>query len=171
SLRTIENHRPEVTGEKIWRQTLHLTKEVVNEAKRDRKISLPIILLTVMEFNIGMLAIIFLDFVNEYLKLPTTATSYFLVLPLILGLGIGVSVMGKIEKLISRGEAIAYSAIGFGLVVLGLGVCALLIHSASAIRGLTILGAFLIGLSVVFVAVHSRTILQEHTREEMLGRV
>lgn len=128
-----------------------------------------------MEFNIGMLAILFIGYVKEYLNLPATSTSYFLVIPLIAGLGLGVSIMGYIEKWWKRGHSIFLGVITFGLVIFSLGLSAQLLTGQPAavtiLRLLTMASAALIGVSAVFIAVHSRTVLQKNTPETMMGRV
>ncbi len=173
SLRTIETTRPTIEAKALVRRTLSLTREVFVLARSDKKISLPILLLTVMEFNIGMLAIIFLDYVKKYLNLPETATSYFLVLPLILGLGVGVAMLGKLEQWFSKGRQIFFGGILFGVIIFLLGASAKLFGTSEylLLRTITLVAAGVVGISVVILSVHSRTILQEQTPENMLGRV
>lgn len=175
SLKTIERPLPEVINQQIFMRTLVLTKEVIFEARTNNKISLSIILLTLMEFNIGMLAIIFIDYVEEYLNLPATSTSYFLVLPLIAGLGIGLAVMGTLQRWWGRGKSIFLGTLAFGLVILSLGISGKAFTGESfgpmLLRLFTIIGSSIIGVAAVFIAVHARTVLQENTPHVMLGRV
>ena len=173
SLRTIETTRPVIESREVVKKTLQLTHEVFELARSNRKISVPILLLTVMEFNIGMLAIIFLDYVKKYLNLPETATSYFLVLPLIIGLGSGVTLLGRLEQQFSKGKQIYFGGVVFGFIILLLGVSAKLLGTEHymLLRSVTLFTAFIVGIAVVIVSVHSRTILQEETPENMLGRV
>lgn len=169
SLKTIEHERPQTPDGRLIKKTLHLTSEVFSFARAKERIYLPILLLTLMEFNIGMLSILFIDFVKKYLGLATTSISYFLVLPLILGLIIGVSILGQVQKFIPRGRSIFLSLILFSALLTFLGVLAL--HPSPLLKILTLLSALLIGFCIVFVAVHPRTILQENTPTPMLGRV
>ncbi len=175
SLKTIETVRPEVTGKRIFAHTLMLAKEVIAETRGKHTILMPIILLTLMEFNIGMLAIIFIDYVKKYLQLPPTATSYYLVIPLIIGLGIGTYLLNFSQKYFTRGRSIFFAIVSFGLVLLALGISALLFGGDQlgilVLRVITVAAAIVIGVAAVFIAVHSRTILQENTPEHMLGRV
>lgn len=175
SLKTIETVHPDIIKHQIIVKTLILTREVLTETKQNIKISLPISLLTLMEFNIGMLAILFIDYVKKYLEVPATSTSYFLILPLIAGLGIGLAFLSFTQKWWSRGRSIFLSSVAFGLVILSLGLSAQVLGGQPAgalfLRILTIIGAGIIGVSAVFIAVHSRTLLQENTPKTMLGRV
>ncbi|MDO8591833.1 MAG: MFS transporter, partial [bacterium] len=175
SLHTIESARPEVIQKQIFMRTLMLTRDVLSITRRNHGISIPIILLTIMEFNIGMLAILFIGYVNQYLNLPATSTSYFLIIPLIAGLGLGVSIMGYIEKWWKRGHSIFLGVITFGLVLFSLGLSAQLLAGQPAgvtiLRLFTMASATIIGIAAVFIAVHSRTVLQQNTPETMMGRV
>lgn len=169
SLHTIETEKPKITAS-IMRTTWHLTKEVFLKVKNNTKILLPIILLILFEFNVGMLSIIFIDFVKHYLKLPSTAISYFLILPLIAGLGVGVALMTKVQKYIGRGSSILAGIILFGLVIFGLGFSTKFMQTL-VLRYTTTIAAFLVGICTVFVTVHARTILQENTPPQMMGRI
>lgn len=175
SLRTIESAHPNVIKKQIFIRTLMLTRDVLSHTKENRRISIPIILLTIMEFNIGMLAILFIGYVKQYLQLPATSTSYFLVLPLIAGLGLGLSIMGYIEKWWRRGHSIFIGVITFGLVIFSLGLSAQLLSGQPAgvtiLRLLTMAAATIIGIAAVFIAVHARTALQKNTPQSMMGRV
>lgn len=152
-----------------------LTTEVLSTAKNNTRVLIPIILLTLMQFCIGLLAILFIDFVKSYLKLPSTATSYFLVVPLAAGLAIGSSLFRKMPKSLKRGTVIYLGALSFGLAMLGLGIAGdYLTRWARAIwllQAITALAATVAGVAAVFIAVHSRTILQQATPPKMLGRV
>ncbi len=175
SLKTIETAKPELINSQIFQRTLALTREVLKQARSNRRISLPIILLTLMEFNIGLLAILFIDYVKRYLMLPTTSTSYYLVIPLVAGLALGVTILGKVQQWISRGQTILLAAVAFGLIILTLGILPKLTDHYSLntqlLRMVTVAGAALIGVAAVFISVHARTVLQENTPTAMLGRV
>lgn len=175
TLKTIEIAKPEIVGKQLVMRTWALTAEVINKTKSDYKISVPIIMLTLMEFNIGLLAILFIEYVRKYLELPTTSASYFLVLPLIVGLGVGVSILGITLKWFHRGISIFIGSLGFGVILFSLGLSGRLLEGQELgtilLRIITVAGAIFIGVAAVFIAVHSRTILQESTPETMLGRV
>lgn len=175
SLKTIEIAQKNILNHQIIIRTLMLTKEVIDETKNNIKISLPIGLLTLMEFSIGMMAILFIDFVKQYLVVPATSTSYFLVLPLIIGLGVGLSFLGLLKRWVTRGKAMFVASVLFGLVVLSLGLSGQILNmeyiGIFTLKVFTVFAAGLIGVCAVFIAVHSRTILQENTPHSMLGRV
>lgn len=152
-----------------------LTCEVLQTTRRNTKIFVPIILLTLMQFCIGLLAILFIDYVKTYLKLPSTATSYFLVLPLGLGLATGFLLLQKLQHKVKRGAVIYFGSLLFGLAMLFLGFSGNYLNHYTEglwiLRIFTALGAAVSGVSAVFIAVHSRTLLQQNTPHSMLGRV
>lgn len=166
----LNNHTPQLKDKNIVAETWILTKEVLVQITKNPKILLPILILTLVEFNVGMLSIIFIDFVKIYLKLPSTAISYFLILPLVFGLIAGVGIMKESQNWFGRGRSIFAGILLFGLILAGLSTGTVLLET-SMLRLMTMLAAFLVGIAVVFIAVHSRTVLQENTPKEMLGRV
>lgn len=171
SLKTIEPPRQKWGKSELIDRTLQMTKEVMNVAQKDVKIYMPIILLTLVQFYIGLLAILFIDFVKVYLSLPSTSTSWVLVLPLMIGLTIGTYILKLTHKKWRRGNVIYHGTLLFGLVIFLLGLFALLTNSQLLLRGITTLVSASVGISAVLISVHARTVLQEHTPERMLGRV
>lgn len=170
SLKTIETEKPQLKAKNVLNTTWKLTKEIFWEVKNNIKISLSIGLLALIEFSIGMLAIIFIDYVKIYLKFPSTSISYFLIIPLIIGLIIGISIMETVQKWLGRGSSMFIGILTFGLIILSLGFASKSL-SLQLLRILTMASAVAVGITAVFETVHPRTILQENTPPEMLGRV
>jgi len=171
SLRDIRQEKPVILEERAFRRTLRLTKEVLVEARHNPRISLPIILLTAMEFSIGMLAILFISYVRDYLHLPTTSASYYLIVPVIGGLLLGLFLMNRLHR--PRGAVIFLGSVSFAFSVLFIGLSAALLSHFSALvllRLFTILAAITSGIAAVFIQVNAQTILQESSRNSMLGR-
>lgn len=176
SLQEINTHTPRVNTHTLLSKATVLSREVLEEARSNIKISLPIFLLTVLSFNLGLLAILSIEFVRNQLQLPTTATSLILITPLVIGVPGGFYLLRLTEKRWrNRGKSILSALLVFGLVLTTLGISGEVARdyhlSLMLLRCITIIGAGLIGISSVFVAVHSRTVLQEETPKHMLGRV
>lgn len=177
SLRTIDPYLDSFTHKKLFAKTIAMTREVVEITKKDPKIYLPMLLLTLVQFNIGVLSILFIDYVKTYLYLKTTATSLILVLPLAIGLAIGTLFLKFIDHKLGskRGVVINLGAFLFGGIILILGIAALVFFELKFgvffLRFFTALTSFIVGICAVLISVHSRTILQEHTPQHMLGRV
>lgn len=153
--------------------TLKLFWETVMEVKDNKKISLSLLLLIFVELNIGILSVVLLEYVNSYLLLPLTSITYYLILPLIFGLGIGMSVLKFAERQIGIRKSIAIACSIIGILLLMLGV---LPHFLSGslihlLRIFAILSSILTGISIVIIAVQARTILQVSTPLTMQGRV
>lgn len=171
SLRDIKVEKPEVLEKRVFRRTVFLAHEALHEVAHDRALLIPIVLLTAMEFNVGMLAILFISYVREYLHVPTTSSSYFLILPVIIGLSIGLFLMNKLQK--TRGYVVFLGALSFALAVTFIGLSAKIlgpVPDVYLLRALTILGSIITGIAAVFIQVNAQTSLQESTRRSMLGR-
>jgi MFS family permease len=171
NLQNIKHEKPETIEKRLFLRTWTLTKEVLTEVKRNPTLSIPILLLTAMEFNVGMLAILFISYVRDYLHLPTTSASYYLILPVIGGLVIGIYLLNKLQK--SRGTLVLLGSISFGLSIIFIGLTARLLGpqpDVFLLRVSTILGAIIAGIAAVFIQVNAQTALQESTKRSMLGR-
>lgn len=154
-------------------KTARLFWETVLEVKQNKRISLSLILLIFVELNIGILSVVLLEYVGQYLLLPLTSITYYLILPLIVGLVIGVLFLKTVEHNIGirRSIALACGCIGLLLLLLGLMPHFLgggLIH---ILRLFAIITSIFTGVCIVFIAVQARTILQVSTPITMQGRV
>lgn len=170
SLKTIETKKPLLEKARIISKTLSLTFEILGKAVKDHYIFVPLALLTLVEFSTGILSVVILDFIKRYLLMPTTSASYFLVLPLVLGAGLGVYILDKISKKVLKKHILFLSATISSILISLLGFSALYLN-VNLLRAVTFIFSLIVGLVIVMIAVLSRTILQEKTEEEMLGRV
>lgn len=174
TLRNIGDGNEKLSNQ-IFKQTIKLTKELIVVTRKNYKITIPIGLLTLIEFNVGLLAILFIDYVKKYLNLPTTSTSYFLVAPLITGIVLGIKILNLTKIKWGRMTTIYIGTLTFGFIILLLGIIGILasgnLLNILTLRIITILCALTSGIAVVFIAVNARTILQENTPPKMLGRV
>lgn len=170
SLNKIEIKKPHLPAGSIIAKTIHLFMQTVDEVVSNHKISFPIVLLVFIELMMGILSVVLLEYVRRYLGLELTSISYILIGPLILGLILGVSVIGKIEKIYGRSKSIFVSLICVGIIIALLGG-APYIFSGLIIKGLAVLSSFVLGIFIVQIAVHARTILQINTKLNMQGRI
>lgn len=174
-LKNFETVTGRISAQDVLSKTRSLTQALLKKAGQDVKIYLPIILLTILQFNIGMLVIIFIDYVKTYLNLPSTSTSLVLATPLLVGIPTGFALTQKFQKKWNRGIIILLGLVIFAGVITVLGLTGHYLYNKHGghmlLRILTVTGTGLIGTGAVFIAVHARTILQENTPKEMLGRV
>jgi MFS family permease len=177
SLKSVDHRLPIVSRDKLIARAIAMTKESIDVTKKDARIWLPIFLLTLVQFNIGVMSILFIDFVKTFLNLKTTATSLVLILPMTIGLAIGIYALEVFEKKHKwrRGLVIDLGAFLFGTIILILGLSASYLPqfgaNANILRIITAIVSGAVGLCAVLIAVHARTILQENTPEKMLGRI
>jgi len=170
TLKKIPFFKPDVSRGTLLKRTFKLFRETLREVKKNRNISVPIGLLVFVEFVIGSLSILLLEYVARYLTLPLPSISYVLMLPLIVGLIFGVILLPRIEKRYGRINSILASCFLIGLMFILLGA-APIVSSVTIIRMLAVVGAFLMGIAVVVISVQARTILQLNSRDEMQGRI
>lgn len=175
SLKKIEIVKPDVPAGSIFKKTLHLFWQTVDEVKNNHKISVPIGLLVFTELMVGLLSVVLLEYVRRYLDFPLTSISYIFMGPLIAGLVLGVLILGKLEERIDTRKIIYYSLTLIGFVLFLLGVSPY-IAEASRIgliitRGIAVSSSFFIGILIVLIAVTARTILQTNSHQTMHGRI
>lgn len=170
SLKKIEIKRPDVMGDSLVGKTFILFAQTLFEIKNNVRISLPLGLLVFVELIMGLLSVVLLEYVRRYLELPLTSVTYVLMLPLVAGLLVGVSILGKIENIYGRRKPILLALILSGIFMIILGIAPIYFNTFT-IRIIGSLVAFTIGIMMVVVAVFARTILQTSVKEEMHGRI
>lgn len=170
SLKKIETVKPQIPSGTIFKKTFHLFWETVIEVKENKSISIPLYLLVFVEFIVGTLSVLLLEYVSRYLNLPLTSVSYILMGPLVLGLLVGVVLLSKIQKAHGLAKSIIMACFGAGAVLLILGIVPV-VSGLFITRILAVFCSFLMGIGVVVIAVQARTVLQIHAKKEMHGRI
>ncbi len=170
SLKKVEMVRPQLPNGTIFKKTFHLFKQTIGEVKSHENIYIPITLLVFVEFIVGAMSILLLEFVSRYLRLEITSVSYVLMGPLVVGLILGVSLLSRIEKIMGHIKSIFAACFGVGLILFIFGLTPF-IAGVLITRITTIAGAFFLGIAIVVIAVQARTILQINAKVEMHGRI
>lgn len=175
TLKKVETARPQMPKGSIFKKTFHLFWQTVEEVKVNKNVSLPILLLVFVELMVGILSVVLLEYVRRYLELPLTSVSYVLMGPLVAGLILGVVLLGKIEKKYGHRKPIFASIIFVGIVMFILGAMPVVFDKLSfgfaLARATSLVAAFIMGVSIVIIAVQSRTILQTSAKVHMQGRI
>lgn len=170
NLKKIELARPEIPGT-IFGKTFLLFLQTVLEVRRNKGISTPLALLVFVEFLIGTLSILILEYVRRFLSLPLTSVSYVLMGPLVLGLILGVLVLPEVKRRYGQKNSIIFACFLVGVLLFLLGLIPFLTAQLEITRAFTMISAFVMGICMVVIAVQARTILQLNARREMQGRV
>jgi len=166
--------KPVVPRGTIIKKTFYLFWQTVKEIRANQKVTLPILLLIFVELNIGILSVVFLEYVRRFLQLPLTAISTVLMIPLVVGLAFGVVMLPRIQAKYGYRQSISKAVLGIGLLFFILGVLPVLGRwdlGIILIRLFSVAVAFATGILVVVIAVQSRTILQTSSSLEMQGRI
>jgi len=170
----IKGVRPELTEGTIFKKTFLLLWQTVREVKVNKKVSLPILFLIFVELNIGILSVVFLEYVRRFLDLPLTSVSVVLILPLVFGLIFGLTMLKRIQKRYGYRLSIYSALLGIGILFLLFGALPILGKGSlgiTIIRIFTSVAAFVTGVLVLVIAVQSRTLLQTSSSLAMQGRI
>jgi len=96
-------------------------------------------------------------------------------IPLVVGLVVGVIFLGKIAALYGIKRSILFGILLTGLILVVLGALPFFLGKSpqglQSLRIVSVLAAFLMGIAVVVISVQARTILQKNARAEMHGRI
>jgi len=170
----IKGLKPELPQGSIFKKTFLLLWQTVREVRSNKKVSLPILLLIFVELNVGILSVVFLEYVRRFLQLPLTSVSVVLILPLVFGLLFGLTMLKKIQEKYGYRISISRAVLGIGVLFFILGVLPLFGKGSLGIfliRVFTSVAAFITGVLVLVIAVQSRNLLQTSSSLSMQGRI
>jgi MFS family permease len=170
----IKGVKPELPQGTIIKKTFLLLWQTVREVKINKKVSLPILFLIFVELNVGILSVVFLEYVRRFLQLPLTSVSVVLILPLVFGLVFGLTMLKKIQEKYGYRISIYAAVLGIGILFLLFGVLPLFGKGSlgiTVIRIFTSVAAFITGVLVLVIAVQSRNLLQTSANISMQGRI
>lgn len=170
SLKKVAHVKPQLPNGTIFKKTFHLFWQTVEEVRNNSSVSLPIMFLVFVEFIVGVLSVVLLEYVRRYLALPLSSISYILMGPLILGLLAGILSLSVIAKKGEQYESILIASFSVGIAFLLLGI-APFFTGIFEVRIFTVILAFIMGIAVSIIAIQARTILQVNAKKEMHGRV
>lgn len=165
---------PKMPAGHIVKKTFFLFWQTVKEIRVNKKVSLPLLLLIFVELNVGILSVVFLEYVSRFLYLPLTSVSIVLMTPLVFGLLAGVAMLSKIQGKFGYRLSIYGAVLGIGLLFFILGALPVLGRwdlGIVLIRLFSVIASFITGILVVIIAVYSRTILQTNSDIKMQGRI
>jgi len=170
----VKGFRPELPQGTILKKTFLLLWQTVREVRSNKKVSLPILFLIFVELTIGILSVVFLEYVRRFLQLPLTSVTVVLILPLVFGLIFGLTMLKKIQKKYGYRISIYRAVLGIGILFFLLGVFPVLgkdDFGIFLIRVFTSASAFVTGILVLVISVQSRNLLQTSSSLSMQGRI
>jgi MFS family permease len=155
------------------RATLSQLKDGLVYIKDHNNIFWALTYLTITSSLIGVLGVLGPAFAVEALGL-TSSDFWMLVLPLGIGLVLGIGILNLFGKFVARKRLIEIGLVSLGLSLLILGAAqglGLPSDGLLSLRNVSVLVAFTAGISYAFVAVPAQTALQEELPEDVRGRV
>ena len=170
----IKGIKPELPQGTIFKKTFLLLWQTVREVRSNQKVSLPILLLIFVELNVGILSVVFLEYVRRFLQLPLTSVTVVLILPLVFGLIFGLTMLRKIQEKYGYRISIYSAFLGIGILFFILGVLPFFGKGSFGIlfiRIFTSVAAFITGVLVLVISVQSRNLLQTSANISMQGRI
>ncbi len=169
--------------------TISETKGTIHFIRSTMTVSSSILLLAFIQGVIGILAVVMSSYMENVLHIHATDASYFLMVPLGVGMIAGAYSIGRWGQNIPRRFIVIPAIIAAGLLFILAGFIndiawffqsselpAKLIHPRYFFRApwLSIFfafGSFLLGLCAVGIIIPSQTVLQENTNEQMRGKI
>lgn len=186
-LKVVENGKYLSKG--IIGLTISETSKTIRFIRGKLNVAASLGLLSAMQGVIGILAVTIASYMERVLHIQASDASLFLMLPLSLGMVIGVIVVGRFCQYIPRRSVVIPAIIMAGILLFIVGVAPTLARffnsidlpeqiphlryffNAPSLSSTFALGAFLLGIATVAVIIPSQTILQESTTDENRGKI
>jgi MFS family permease len=148
-----------------------------------------ILLLTSVQAFISTISVLIPEYIYKVLQIPATNASLIIMLPLGLGLITGAVFNGAYGKYLSRRKLVEVSIIGVSLMLLSFAFAPIIsnflafqvLDMSTAFRrplehilglsGLLAIFSYFLGFFNVSIVIPAQTLMQEHTSEEVRGRV
>lgn len=167
-----------VVGVSEIQQTLSLIREKLSVLSA-------ILILASVQVVIGILATIFSSFLERSLGIAATDATYVLVIPLGLGMIVGGFLIGKIGHRFPKRTIVSRAILLSGVLFFLVGIAPLIspvikyfpqpkplpFFYQINLAKVLIVGSFLLGAAMVAIIIPSQTVLQEHTTEQIRGKV
>ncbi|MCL4366654.1 MFS transporter [Patescibacteria group bacterium] len=177
---------------KSLQQLLDLTfseaRQMLRFIRSKLNVAVAIFLMGVIQGIIGMLAVMMPDYLERVLLVNATDASYFVMLPLGCGMIIGALLLGRYFHGVPRRAVVIPAILAAGVVFILMGIAPTLAHLLQVTEPVRIrhpryffmapslsfffgILAFLLGLSMVSVAIPCQTVIQENTPEKDRGKI
>lgn len=169
--------------------TIKETKDTISFVRGKLSVATVIVILASIQGVIGILAVTVSSYMERILKIQSTDASFFLMLPLGLGMVTGAIFVGRFLQNIPRRLIIIPAIITGGILFFIVGIAPTLARvfnstdlpeyiphiryffNAPSLSSTFAIGAFLLGVAAVSIIIPSQTILQESTTRQNRGKI
>lgn len=169
--------------------TIKETKSTINFVKGKLSVLTAIGLMSAVQGVSGVLAVVMPSYVEKVLRIHATDVSYFVMIPLGLGMMAGALLIGRIFQNWPKRAIVIPAILTSGLIFILIGIVPLLaqffqsrelpLHlsrpryffRAPSLSFFFAILAFLLGFSLVSIIIPCQTILQENTTEKNRGKI
>ena len=187
SLKVLENGK-NIPGN-LLSLTINETKDTIKFVKGKLSAATVIVILASIQGVIGILAVTVSSYMERILKIQSSDASFFLMLPLGLGMVTGALIVGKFLQNVPRRMIIIPAIITGGVLFFIVGIAPTLARifnstdlpeyiphiryffNAPSISSTFAIGAYLLGICAVSIIIPSQTILQEVTTRQNRGKI
>lgn len=174
---------------KILEITVNEAKETWSFIRGELSIAVAIGLLSAIQGIIGILAVVMPSFMERVLGIHATDASYFVMVPLGLGMVVGALIIGKFAHNKPRRSVVIPSMVAAGAIFIAAGIIPAVaswlqasdlpsriphpryFFRAPSLSAVYAFGAFLLGLAAVGIIIPSQTVLQENTTKRNRGKI
>ena len=178
-----------VNLKKMFRLTQNEAKETFEFIRGKLSVATAIALMAAVQGVIGVMAVLLPAYLERVLLIHATDASYFMILPLGLGMILGALVVGKLFHNTPKRRIVIPAVIASGILLVLAGVVPTLaqifqsaelpIHlirpryffRAPSLSTLFAFIAFLSGIALVSIIIPTQTVLQENTNESNRGKI
>lgn len=177
------------TLEAVLNLTVQEAKETFEFVRGKMQVAVSIGLMSAVQGIIGVLAVIMPSYMERVLKIHATDASYFVMLPLGLGMVSGALVIGRVCHKLPRRQVVIPAIIAAGGLLFIAGILPFLaalfqaadlpayltrpryFFKAPSLSTFFALIAYLAGFAAVSIIVPCQTVIQEHTSEKNRGKI
>jgi MFS family permease len=171
--------RREMSFKQVMKYTMHEVWQNWQVIRANHNLSFPITQLTITQAILGVVLALAPALSVAILRAPIEDSSHVLVIPAGIGMVLGVSVIGRLDKKYSKFRIISVGLIAAGAALIFFGLTSLLhknVHGHQfAPDGIVTLSVaillLILGFMNAVVSATSQTILQENTTEQTRGKV
>lgn len=174
---------------KTFALTMAETRNTIGFIRGKLEVAVAIILMSMVQGMIGVLAVVMPAYFEQVLHIRATDSSYFVMLPLGLGMVTGALVVGRLFYNRPKRMVVVPAIIASGIILVLAGLTPFIanvlqstdlpIHivrpryflRAPSLSTIFAIGAFLAGFVMVAIIIPCQTVLQESTPEENRGKI
>ncbi len=174
----LKNALISINVSQILSEVLFQLHQTIILAKKDVSILVAIFIMSGIQVFIGIMAVLIPDFLEQIVRISATKASYFLVIPLGLGMVTGGFLLSKWGNSLAKRFIVSRAILLAGalFVIAGTAPSLSFVFSLTFLNkfplvGILAFGSYVLGICLVSIMVPSQTVIQEKTPDGDRGKV